>query len=31
MADYRTLFGSLIDYEKGGVKIINDDPKTYVF
>ena len=31
MADYRTRFGSLIDYEKGGVTIINDDPKNYVF
>ena len=31
MVDYQTRFGSLIDYDKGGVTIINDDPKNYVF
>ena len=31
MAEYQTRFGSLSDYEKGGVTIINDDPKNYVF
>jgi hypothetical protein len=28
---YQTRFGSLDDYEKGGVEIIDDDPKNYVF
>ncbi|HUA32440.1 MAG TPA: hypothetical protein VMA09_02455 [Candidatus Binataceae bacterium] len=27
----QTRFGSLNNYEKGGVQIINDDPKNYVF
>jgi len=31
MSDYRTVFGSLEHYEKGGVQIIDDDPKHYVF
>ncbi len=31
MARYTTRFGSLERYEKGGVEIINDDPKKYVF
>jgi len=31
MSEYQTRFGSLVDYEKGGVTIINDDPKNYVF
>ena len=31
MSHYTTMFGSLDDYEKGGVEIINDDPKYYVF
>jgi hypothetical protein len=31
MAEYRTRFGSLQEYEKGGVQVINDDPKNYVF
>jgi hypothetical protein len=31
MSHYKTMFGSLDDYEKGGVEIINDDPKYYVF
>ncbi len=26
-----TVFGALDDYEKGGVQIIDDDPKNYVF
>ncbi len=26
-----TVFGTLDDYEKGGVQIIDDDPKNYVF
>lgn len=28
---YQTRFGALADYEKGGVIIIDDDPKNYVF
>jgi hypothetical protein len=28
---YVTRFGSLRDYEKGGVEIINDDPRHYAF
>lgn len=28
---YFTRFGSLDHYEKGGVEVINDDPKNYVF
>lgn len=31
MAQYQTRFGSMADYDKGGVAIINDDPKNYVF
>ncbi len=31
MATYTTRFGSLDDFEKGGVEIINDDPRNYVF
>src|SRR6266403_5140540 len=31
MSDYRTIFGSLSHYEKGGVEVIDDDPKHYVF
>ena len=31
MADYTTVFGSLDNYRKGGVDIIDDDPKNYVF
>ena len=30
MAQYTTVFGSLDDYEKGGVEVINDDPKHLV-
>ncbi|MAU40151.1 MAG: hydroxyquinol 1,2-dioxygenase [Kordiimonas sp.] len=29
--DYKTEFGSVADFEKGGVTIINDNPKNYVF
>jgi hypothetical protein len=29
--EYVTKFGSLDSYEKGGIEIINDDPKHYVF
>ena len=28
---YTTRFGSLDDYEKGGVDVIDDDPKHYAF
>ena len=31
MPAYVTRFGSLDDYEKGGVEIIDDDPKRYTF
>ena len=31
MATYTTVFGSLDGYDKGGVEIIDDDPKNYVF
>jgi hypothetical protein len=31
VADVKTVFGSLGDYQKGGVEIISDDPKNYVF
>jgi hypothetical protein len=31
MKEYRTRFGSLLDYQKGGVEIIDDDPKHYAF
>ena len=31
MADYTTELGSLDDFRKGGVHIINDDPRNYVF
>ena len=30
-AAYVTRFGSLDDYEKGGVEVINDDPRNYAF
>jgi hypothetical protein len=29
--EYTTRFGSLLDYEKGGVEAIDDDPKHYAF
>src|SRR5262245_25826954 len=28
---FKTRFGSLADYQKGGVEVFNDDPKSYVF
>ena len=28
---YSTVFGSLEHYEKGGVEVIDDDPRNYVF
>ena len=31
MSAYQTAFGSLEHYEKGGVEVIDDDPKHYVF
>lgn len=31
MTQYRTQFGSLNDYEKGTIEIIDDDPKVYTF
>jgi hypothetical protein len=31
MAGYTTVFGSLDNYEKGRVIVIDDDPKAYVF
>lgn len=31
MSHYTTVFGSLDNYEKGGVEVINDDPKSYAF
>lgn len=31
MTTYVTQFGSLDSYEKGGIEIINDDPKHFVF
>jgi hypothetical protein len=31
MTSYVTQFGSLDSYEKGGIEIINDDPKHFVF
>jgi hypothetical protein len=31
MAQHTTRFGSLAHYEKGGVDVINDDPRNYVF
>ena len=31
MAGYTTVFGSLDNYDKGRVVIIDDDPKAYVF
>ena len=31
MSKYVTKFGSLDDYTKGGIEIIDDDPKHYVF
>lgn len=29
--EYTTVFGSLADFRKGGVEVIDDDPRNYVF
>jgi hypothetical protein len=31
MSDVKTVFGSLRSYQKGGIEVINDDPRNYVF
>jgi hypothetical protein len=31
MTDVKTVFGSLGNYQKGGVEAIDDDPRNYVF
>ena len=31
MPDLTTVFGSIDNFQKGGVQIIDDDPKNYVF
>jgi hypothetical protein len=31
MPEYKTVFGSLTNFEKGGVEVINDIPQNYVF
>src|SRR5258708_2196846 len=31
MTDVKTVFGALGNYRKGGVEVIKDDPKNYVF
>jgi hypothetical protein len=31
MATVKTRFGSLEHYEKGGIQVINDDPRNYAF
>jgi hypothetical protein len=31
MSSYRTVFGSLQQYEKGGVQVIDDNAKNYAF
>ena len=31
MAEYTTVFGSLDNFRKGGVDLIDDDPRNYVF
>ena len=31
MAQYRTRFASLEEFEKGGLQVINDDARNYVF
>jgi hypothetical protein len=31
MTQHHTRFGSLEHFEKGGIQVINDDPKNYVF
>jgi hypothetical protein len=29
--EYKTKFGSLMSFEKGGIEVIDDDPKHYAF
>ena len=31
MAEYATVFGSIDNYRKGGIDLIDDNPKNYVF
>lgn len=31
MSDVKTIFGSLQSFHKGGVEVIDDDPRNYVF
>ncbi|GGO79924.1 hypothetical protein GCM10011348_15450 [Marinobacterium nitratireducens] len=31
MAEYKTKFASIDDYTKGGIQILNEDPKRFVF
>ena len=31
MQEYTTEFGSIDSYRKGGVQVVNDDPRNYVF
>lgn len=31
MSNYETVFGSIDNYTKGGVEVIDDDPRNYVF
>jgi hypothetical protein len=31
MAEVKTRFGSLDSFEKGGIQVINDDPRNYAF
>ena len=31
MSEYKTVFGSLDQYEKGRLEIIDDDPRHYAF
>ena len=31
MTDVKTVFGSLHNFQKGGIQVIADDPKNYVF
>ena len=31
MPGYVTRFGSLASYDKGGIEVIDDDPRHYVF
>jgi hypothetical protein len=31
MSDVKTVFGSLREFQKGRIEVINDDPRNYVF